>query len=353
MMKAAVLFATKDMRVVDDRPRPTPAAHEVLVSIKRVGICGSDVEYWQHGKIGDFVLTAPMVIGHESAGVVVGVGSAVAGLAIGDRVALEPGVPCQAADCFHCSAGTYNLCPRMRFFATPPIDGSLCELVAHPASFCFKLPDGVSLEDGALCEPLSVGVHACERAGVKAGSSVCVLGAGPIGLVAMLVAKAMGARHVVMTDVREERLAFAKSVGADAAVLVSRDEAASIAAVKAARDGAELFDAVVECSGFESSMKTAMAVARSGGVIVCVGLHDPIMKLPIMDANVREVDIRGIFRYRHTYPKAIALLAEGKLDRVRQLITHRFPFGTTASVLDGFEMARTGRDAIKCMFVLD
>jgi L-iditol 2-dehydrogenase len=351
-MRAAVLFSKLDMKLVTDRVCPSPNDRQVLVRIKRVGICGSDVEYWQKGEIGPFVLKAPMVIGHESSGEVVAVGSAVTHLKVGDRVALEPGVPCQQAACAQCARNSYNLCPEMKFFATPPVDGSLCDFAVHQADFCFALPENVSLDDGALCEPLSVGVHACERAGVTAGSRVVVLGSGPIGLVCMLVAKAMGAAHVVMTDVREERLAFAKTVGANGTVLVSRDEDAAIAAVKAARSGDELFDAAIECSGFESSMRTAMAVCRSGGIVVCVGLHDPIMRLPIMDANVREVDIRGIFRYRHTYPKAIALLAGGKLDDVRKLITHRFALNNTADLLAGFEMARTGRDAIKVMFDL-
>jgi L-iditol 2-dehydrogenase len=352
-MKAAVLFTEKDMRLVSDRARPAnPGIGQVLVRMTRVGICGSDVEYWQHGRIGDFVLRAPMVIGHESAGVVVAVGPGVLGLSLGDRVALEPGVPCRACD--QCRTGVYNLCPRMQFFATPPVDGSLCDLVLHPADFCFKLPDTVSDDGGAMCEPLSVGVHACERANVGAGSTVLVLGAGPIGLVCMLVARAIGARRVVMTDVRPERLAFALTVGASATVLVSRNEAENIAAVKAAVGGDNadaLFDSAIECSGFESSMRTALAATRSGGTVCCVGLHDPVMNLPLMDANVREVDIRGIFRYRNTYRKCIALLETGNID-IKPLITHRFKFDSQENLIAGFEMARTGKDAIKVMFSL-
>lgn len=236
-------------------------------------------------------------------------------LCVGDRVALEPGVPCR--QCSLCKAGTYNLCKAMRFFATPPVDGSLCQFVCHPQDFVYKLPDNVSFDDGAMCEPLSVGVHACERGGVKPGSTVCVLGSGPIGLASMLVARAFGARRVVSTDVRQERLQFAAKHAADAVVMVDRDDADKTAAAVRQAAGAPI-DVCIECTGFESSTQTALAVARSGGVVVCIGLHDELMKLPLMDAFVREVDLRGIFRYRNTYATCIALLEVSTRSELQQ-----------------------------------
>jgi len=312
--------------------------------MKRIGICGSDVEYWKKGKIGDFILKKPMVIGHESSGIVDKIGKNVNNLKVGDRVALEPGVPCR--QCELCKKGIYNLCSEMKFFATPPIDGSLCQYVCHPHDFCYKLPENVSYDDGAMCEPLSVGVHACQRANIQPGSTVAILGSGPIGLVCAMVAKAFGARKVVMSDVREERLTFAKKVVADSVVLIKND----IDVVQQLKDSVDKeIDATIECSGFESSMKSALAITKSGGVVCCVGLHDSTMNLPLMDANVREVDIKGIFRYRNTYPICIALIESGKVD-IKELITHRFKLD---EVEEAFEMARTGKDAIKVMFELN
>ena len=216
---AAVLHGVNDLRV-EERPIPEPGPGDVLVGMRSVGICGSDVHYLTHGRIGSFVVEAPMILGHESAGVVEAVGPGVTSLTPGDRVALEPGVPCRA--CSACKAGCYNLCPDVRFFATPPIDGSMARYVVHPADFCYALPEHVSLDEGALLEPLSVGLHACRRGGVGPGSRVLVTGAGPVGLTALLMATAAGAAEVLVADVRPERLDLAASLGA-AVILDARD----------------------------------------------------------------------------------------------------------------------------------
>jgi L-iditol 2-dehydrogenase len=348
---AAVLHGVRDLRVeAAPAPAPPPPGH-VLVRMRAVGVCGSDVHYWTHGAIGPFVVKAPMVIGHESAGVVEAVGDGVASVAPGDAVALEPGVPCGGAGCDQCREGRYNLCPGMRFFATPPVHGSLATWVTHPAAFCHRLPAGVTLEEGALCEPLAVGVHACRRGGVAPGDRVLVTGAGPIGLVCMLVAKASGAAHVTVTDVNPARLAVAARLGADATVAVSGlDPAAAAAAVLAAAGGPA--HVVIECCGFTSALKTGIAAARGGGAVVLVGMGSDEVALPLLEASVREVDLRPVFRYRGAYPTAIALLAAGKVD-VKPLVTHRFPGLDAAGLAEGFETARTGKgDAIKVMFTL-
>jgi len=285
------------------------------------------------------------VLGHEAAGIVEKVGKNVKNLKAGDRVAIEPGVPCRMCD--HCKKGRYNLCPDVVFCATPPYDGNLCRYYTHAADFCFKLPDHVSLEEGALLEPLSVGVHACTRAGVTLGTTVLVTGAGPIGLVSLLVAKSMGASKVIVTDLVEGRLEVAKSLGADFTLKVNpSDDPAQLAQkIKGFLDG-ELVDVTIECTGAESSLKLAISGTKSGGVAVVVGMGPATVNIPIVDALVREVDIRGIFRYVNCYPKALALVASGKVD-VKRLITHHFKLEET---LQAFETSRTGAGgAIKVM----
>ena len=183
---SAVLVAVGDLRI-EDRPTPRPGPGDVVIGVRSVGICGSDIHYWEHGRIGDFVVESPLVLGHEAAGVVEDVAADVTDLKPGDRVAIEPGVPCRR--CARCKSGRYNLCGDVRFMATPPIDGALARYVVHPADFCYRLPDHVSLDGGAMLEPLSVGVHACRRGGVRPGSRVLVMGAGPVGLACLLAAR--------------------------------------------------------------------------------------------------------------------------------------------------------------------
>nr|XP_016854815.1 PREDICTED: sorbitol dehydrogenase-like [Anolis carolinensis] len=254
---SVVVHRAGDLRL-EDRPIPEPGPNEVLLKMHSVGICGSDVHYWQHGRIGDFVVKSPMVLGHEASGTVVKVGSAVTHLKNGDRVAIEPGVPREKDE--YCKTGRYNLSPTIFFCATPPDDGNLCRYYKHDASFCYKLPDNVTFEEGALIEPLSVGIHACRRAGVTLGSKVFICGAGPIGLVTLLIAKVMGASQVIISDLSASRLEKAKEIGADFTIQVKGESPEELAqAVKNALGC--MPDITLECTGAQACIQTGIYVS--------------------------------------------------------------------------------------------
>ncbi|KAI8911240.1 putative sorbitol dehydrogenase [Powellomyces hirtus] len=321
-------------------PVEEPRADEVQIRMKYVGICGSDVHYWVAGRIGDFVLKAPMILGHEGSGVVHKLGANVTHLKVGDRVAIEPGKPCR--HCSSCSTGTYNLCKDMEFCATPPVDGNLRTFYNHPASLCFPLPDTVSLEEGAFVEPLAVGVHACMRAGILPGDDVLILGAGPIGCVTALAARAMGANRIVVTDVTASRLDFIKGlVNAHTINVMKKDPSAIVAEIETLLGGG-LPRISVECSGQESSMRTAVFGTQAGGTIVAVGMGKDDVSIPIVHLGVRELSIRGVFRYANAYPRAISLLASGAV-KVQSMITHRFAI---KDAIDAFKLVKSGAEGV-------
>jgi len=321
----------------ENREVPKPKPGNVLLKIHTVGICGSDVHYWAHGKCGPFEVKGPIVLGHESSGIVAAVGQGVKNLRPGDRVAIEPGVPCR--QCPLCRSGRYNLCPQVEFLATPPFDGSLATYIEHPADFCFKMPEHMSFEEGALLEPLSVGVQACKRSGVVAGSHVLITGAGPVGLVCLLVAKASGATKVILTDMMENRLQVALKLGADAAFK---------------SDDPDIFKKLaeftpitqsLECSGADPAIVLCIRATSPGGKIVSIGRGaKPMQSIPLFEAADKEVDICGSFRYHDTYPAAMELIASGKIN-VKPLVTHHFDLKDCQKA---FETAEVGKDgAIK------
>jgi L-iditol 2-dehydrogenase len=245
---SAVLYGPHDVRI-EDRPVPKPAAGQVLVEIAAIGICGSDVHYYEHGRIGDYVVDDPMIIGHESAGTVVDVGDGVDRNRVGELVALEPGVPCRT--CTQCLQGRYNLCRRVVFFATPPVDGSISRYVAIDAAFAHPAPSGLTAEQAAMAEPVSVGIWAARKSAVTGGDRVLITGAGPIGLLAGQVARALGAETPVITDVSDFRLARARDLG--------------LRTAQARTPLEEEFDVLLECSGAPAALTGGVRALAPAG----------------------------------------------------------------------------------------
>ena len=309
--RAAVMHGTHDVRL-EDVPVPEPGKDEVLVEIRAVGVCGSDVHYYEEGRIGSFVVEKPLILGHESMGTIVALGDNATKHEIGDRVTLEPGVP--DGTCRECRAGRYNLCPNVRFFATPPIDGAFTNYVSINEDFAFSLPDGLSDNAGALMEPLSVGIWACKKGGVTAGNHVLVTGAGPIGLLAMQVAFAQGATEVTLTDVADERLEMARRLGATRALNVA-EEPLGEAGIEA--------DVLIECSGNERALGDGIRCVRPAGVAVVVGMGpNEETSIPLAFVQTSEIILTGTFRYANTYPTAIDLAATGKVDLDAMVTSH-------------------------------
>ncbi|GGJ08689.1 sorbitol dehydrogenase [Alicyclobacillus cellulosilyticus] len=337
--QAAVLHAPGDVRL-EERPVRDLAPDEALVQVMAVGVCGSDVHYYEHGRIGDFVVRQPLILGHECAGVVVATGAAVTRVKPGDRVAIEPGVTC--GRCPACKSGRYNLCPEVQFLATPPVDGAFAEYIVHREDFLHPIPDGMSFEAAALVEPFSVGLHACARAGVRPGDTVAILGMGPVGLLAVVAAAAYGAQRIIVSDLEENRLAAARRLGATDTV-----PAAAGAEAILALTGGQGVDVALETAGHPKALATAMAVLRRGGRLAVVGLppqDEVALHIPRLSAY--EIDVLGVFRYANTYPRGIALLASGRWP-IEDLVTDRYPLAETKQAL---ERARTNKaGSIKVM----
>jgi L-iditol 2-dehydrogenase len=308
-MRVSVLRGVRDV-ALEERPVPTPGPGDVLVRVRSVGVCGSDVHYYEHGRIGPYVVDRPLVLGHEAGGEVVDVGPGVTSLRTGQRVSIEPGVPCRS--CAQCLAGRYNLCPDVRFFATPPIDGAFCEYVVMPAAFVYPVPDTISDDAAGLLEPLSVGVWACRRAQVAPGSRVLVTGAGPIGLIAAQAARAYGATEVAVTDVNAHRLALAADLGL---------RAINVAETPLADAGFEA-DVLLECSGNGRATWDAVNTVARAGRVALVGMGGDEVVLPLSYLQDRELTVTGAFRYANTWPIAIDLVASGRVDLDRMVTGH-------------------------------
>ncbi len=340
-MQAAVLHAAGDLRV-EEVARPEPRDGEALVRIRANGLCGSDIHFYEAGRLGPFVVDRPYIPGHEAVGVVEAMGSASppAGAmapAPGARVAIEPGIPCRR--CRFCKEGRYNLCTSVRFLSAPPENGTFAEYAALAADFCHIVPDGLSDDEAALVEPVSVGVHACNRAAIRPGEPFAVIGAGPIGLITMLVGYAFGAGPATVVDIAANRRAKAVELGAAHAVDGSKGDEA-VAEVMALTHG-EGVPYVFDTSGASAGCALAPGIARRGGVVTLVGWPEvAAFPFPVEEVIEKELDIRGINRYCNTYPTALRLMESRTLD-VRPLISHRFGFN---EVVHAFEFASAHRD---------
>jgi D-xylulose reductase len=329
-MQALVLEETKNLKL-RDYPFDEPLGpRDVRIKIHTVGICGSDVHYYQHGRIGPFVVREPMVLGHEAAGTVVEIGSDVKLLKVGDRVCMEPGIPDPNSRASR--LGMYNLDPAVRFWATPPVHGVLRPTVVHPADFTFKLPDNVSFAEGAMVEPLAVGMHAANKAQVKPGDLAVVIGAGPIGMVTLLAALAAGCSRVVIADVQPPKLDLATSLipGAVTPVNVKQQNLTDV--VKKLTDGWGA-DIVFEASGNARAAAGVFEPLAPGGKVIFIGMPGEPVQFDVVAAQVKEARIETIFRYAHVYPRALALMGSGKIN-VKPLITNKFGFAESVRAFD-------------------
>ncbi|KAI2626742.1 GroES-like protein [Hypoxylon sp. NC1633] len=361
-IQAAVLHGIRDVRT-ETRTITGPGPDELQISVKSTGICGSDQHYYNHFRNGDFLVREPLSLGHESSGVVEAVGSNVTGnFKPGDRVAIEVGVAC--GKCHYCEAGRYNLCGEMKFRSSaksfPHFQGTLQGRINHPAKWCYKLPDSVSLDEGALLEPLSVAIHAVRRARVKPGLNALVLGAGAVGLLTAAMLRVEKAAKITIADIEGRRVDFATQNGfADVGVTVPRTRpktdatedrlalAQETAKILTRGDGASEvpFDVVFECTGVEACVQASIYATAPGGAVMLIGMGTPIQTLPMSAAALREVDLLGVFRYAGTYDYGVKLLENREksgLPDISKLATHRFKgfdnvtdaFNTAAKPMD-------------------
>lgn len=343
-MKAAVLHSAKDLRF-ETVPRPRPDAGQCLVRIRANGLCGSDIHFFEDGKLGPFRVTTPYIPGHEAVATVAEIGPDVSGFALGDRVVIEPGVPCRK--CEYCHQGLYNLCPNVVFMSAPPVNGTFAEYAVVDADFLYRVPSELSDEEAALVEPVSVGVHACNRSNVRPGSSAVIVGAGPIGLITLMVARAYGVTQAICVDVIDGRLQKATEIGAHAVVNASRQDAVSAVMDLTDRKGA---DYVFEASGSSAGAALSPKLAAPGGMVILIGWPEVSeFVYPVELIIEKELNILGVNRYRNTFGPALELMTDGRIP-VRELISHRFDF---ADVVNAFKFASENRSATTKVVILN
>ncbi|WP_391529055.1 NAD(P)-dependent alcohol dehydrogenase [Photorhabdus akhurstii] len=342
-MKALVLEKAGQISIQDWEAPEIVGENDVEIKIHSVGICGSDVHYYQYGRIGPFIVEKPMILGHEASGVITAVGKNVTHLKIGDRVCMEPGIPNLQSP--QSRAGIYNLDPEIRFWATPPIDGCLRERVIHPAAFTFKLPDNVSFAEGAMVEPLSIGMQAATKAEIKPGDIALVVGAGTIGIVTALAALAGGCSDVIICDVFDEKLEIAKQYPG----LHPVNSKALAEKVNVLTNGNGV-NILFECSGAKPVIATISEHIAPGGIAVLVGMPIDPAPLDIVSAQAKEITFKTIFRYANMYPRTIRLLSSGKL-KVTPLLSATYKFKDS---VQAYERAAEGRPTdIKIMLEME
>ncbi|MER9683302.1 NAD(P)-dependent alcohol dehydrogenase [Mesorhizobium sp. M0184] len=333
-VRALVLERQHELKLRDIDLPQTVGPGEVRIKIHTVGICGSDVHYYTHGRIGPFVVEAPMVLGHEAAGTVVETGEGVEHLKVGDRVCMEPGIPDPNSRASR--LGLYNIDPAVRFWATPPIHGVLTPYVVHPANYTFKLPDNVSFAEGAMVEPFAVGMQAAAKAKIAPGDTAVVIGAGPIGTMVAIAALAGGCARAVVADLAQPKLDIAG--GYQGVIPINVRDKNLAAELKRLTDGWGA-DVVFECSGSSKAWETLLDLPRPGGAVVVVGLPVAPIAFDVATASTKEVRIETVFRYAHQYERAIALMGSGRVD-LKPLISATFPFEDSITAFDRAVEAR-------------
>ncbi|MEL6508316.1 MAG: NAD(P)-dependent alcohol dehydrogenase [Pseudomonadota bacterium] len=334
MAKALVLEKANELSLREIDLPADLGPEDVRIAIHTVGVCGSDVHYYTHGKIGPFVVNAPMVLGHEAAGTVTHVGRDVTHLAVGDRVCMEPGIPNTRSKA--AKLGVYNVDPSVQFWATPPVHGCLTPSVVHPAAFTFRLPDHVSFAEGAMVEPFAIGMQAAAKAQIKPGDVALVTGAGPIGIMVALAALAGGCAKVYISDLVEDKLTVAAQYDNIEPVLIPRDNPGQV--LRDATDGWGA-DVVFECAGAAASIQTALEAAAPAGCVVWVGMPVDPVPVDIVLAQSKELRMETVFRYANMYDRAIALLGSGKVD-LKPLISETFAFEDSVAAFDRAVEAR-------------
>lgn len=327
-MEALVLEQQHQLSIRDFPIEETLGPHDVRIALRTVGVCGSDVHYYENGRIGNFIVREPMILGHEAAGKVTEVGAEVKNLKVGDRVCMEPGIPDPNSRATQ--LGIYNLDPAVRFWATPPIHGILRPSVVHPAAFTFKLPDNVSYEEGAMVEPLAVGMHSANKAQIRPGDIAVVIGAGPIGMVTALSALAGGCSQIIMSDVQQPKLDLAATLGPITPVNVAKESLKDVVMKLTDGWGADI---VFEASGNEKAMASVFDLICPAGRVVFVGMPGQPIAYDVVAAQVKEARVEHIFRYAHVYPRALALMGSGKLN-LKPLITDTFGFNDSIQAFD-------------------
>lgn len=344
-MRATVLHGVEDLRVEPREERPL-AEGEVRVRVEAGGICGSDLHYFHHARMGDFPVREPFVLGHEAAGRIAeigpGVEAGVGGLAVGDPVAINPSHPC--GTCHYCRTGRENLCADMIFLGSsrrfPHVQGLFAETYVAPARQCVPVPAGTDAGVAALAEPLSVCLHAASHAGPLLGRRVLVTGAGPIGALCLTVARLGGAVETVITDVMDEPLKAAEALGATRTINVaSAPDGLADPAHPRGR-----FDVAFECSGNPHAMRSCLDALAPGGILVQVGTYaDPKVTVPADFVMVKELTLKSSFRFAREFPTAVALLASGRID-TGPLLSHSFP---VEDAMQAFRTAADRRQAMK------
>ncbi len=344
-MEALVLEEARRIRLRPFTLPQTVGPRDVRIRIHTVGICGSDIHYYQHGRIGPFVVKEPMVLGHEASGTVVEVGDEVSHLKVGDRVAMEPGVPDMTSRAAR--EGMYNLDPKVRFWATPPVHGCLAPFVVHPAAFTYKLPDNVSFAEGAIVEPLSIGLQAATKASIKPGDVAVVLGAGTIGMMCALAALAGGCSRVVVCDLIPEKLDLIGAVPGVTCVNLRERRVQDVVAELTDGWGANV---VFEASGSEKAFEGIVDLMCPGGCLVLVGMPQQAVAVDVVALQVKEARIESVFRYANMFPRAIQLIASGRID-VKPFISRSFPFSRG---VEAFEEAASGKPTdVKVQIVME